>query len=189
MTTSKKNLGSRLRGNDIRALFPVFFLSAAVALAQPQERTLTLDNGESLRFEVLDAAVPDYHSARSVSERLLRHLAAGELEDAALLSTAPRRRYRELADYLLTVGEREFRDVFQRYLAAGAPLVEIAIDRHRLLVWDLAEGGERRMAGQYFVQIDGRFLLDDVPNETRARLRRVLEAYRAGKLRLSARTG
>ena len=79
--------------------------------------------------------------------------------------------------------------MFERYLAAGAPLVEVALDRHRLLIWDLAEGGEQRMAGQYFVLIDGRFLLDDVPNETRQRLRQVLEAYRSGRLRPSGRTG
>ena len=154
-------------------------LACGAALAQPQERSLALENGETLRFQVLDATVPDDHSARRVSERLLRHLAAGELEEAALLSTAPRRRYAELASYRATVGEREFKEVFERYLAAGAPLMEVAIDEHRLLIWDLAEGAQHRLAGQYFVRIQDRFLLDDVPSATRSRLRKVLEAYRA----------
>jgi hypothetical protein len=158
-------------------------------LAQPQERALTLDDGSTLQFQLLDAATPEAQSARAVSAQLLRHLAAGRIEEAALLSTAPRRRYEELAKYLGTVGDAEFRRVFERYLEAGEPLAEVAIDAHRLLLWDLAEGPERRLAGQYFVRIDGRFLLDDVPTETRRRLRQVLEAYRSGKLRLSARTG
>ena len=58
---------------------------------------------------------------------------------------------------------------------------EIAIDRHRLLVWDLKEGANR-IAGQYFVEIDGRYFVDDVPNDVRTSLRWVLEAYRAGKI-------
>jgi hypothetical protein len=37
------------------------------------------------------------------------------------------------------------------------------------------------LAGQYFVEVEGRYLMDDVPNQTRANLRRVLEAYRAGR--------
>ncbi len=32
------------------------------------------------------------------------------------------------------------------------------------------------------IEIGGRFLLDDVPGAERGRLRRLLEAYRAGKL-------
>lgn len=164
----------------------LLLFACGAALAQPQERSLALENGETLHFQVLDATVPDHYSARLASQRLLRHLAAGELEEAALLSTAPRRRYAELVKYAETVGEREFKDVFGRYLAAGAPLVEVAIDRHRLLIWDLAEGGEQRMVGQYFVRIDDRFLLDDAPSETRRRLRQVLEAYRAGRIRPSS---
>lgn len=137
-----------------------------------------------MRFEIIDATAAESRSARRAAERLLRHLAAGEIEDAALLSTAPRRRYEELARYLVSVGEREFKGVFERYLAAGAPLAEIAIDRHRLLIWDLAENDAQRFAGQYFVEIDGRFLLDDVPNGIRGSLRKILEGYRSGRVEL-----
>lgn len=172
-----------------RALALIVFLACGVALAQPQERALALESGETLRFEILDVRADEGRSARLASERLLRHLANGQIEEAALLSTAPRRRYEELAKYLDLVGEREFKRVFERYLAAGAPLVEVAMDRHRLLIWDLAEGVQARMAAQYFVQIEGRMLLDDVPNETRSRLRQVLEAYRDGRLKPSGRTG
>ena len=170
---------SALRLN--RALV-LLLVGCGAALAQPQERTLELRDGATLRFRVLDPAEPGLPSARSVSERLLQHLAAGQIEEAALLSTAPRRRFEELAKYRLTVGEREFRQVFERYVAAGAPLVEVAAGGHRLLVWDLVEGPEQRLAGQYFVEIEGRFLLDDVPNETRSQLRQLLEAFRAGRV-------
>lgn len=189
MSSSRGSPNSGTRALPLKRALALVLLLASAAWAQPDERELSLESGETIRFQVLDAAIPDHYSARRISERLLRHLAAGELEEAALLSTAPRRRYEELVKYAERVGEREFKAVFERYLAAGAPLLEVAIDRHRLLVWDLAEGGESRMAGQYFVLIEGRFLLDDVPNETRRRLRLVLEAYRSGRLRLSGRTG
>jgi hypothetical protein len=172
------------RGTSALRLSRAFFLSLLVwgaALSQPQEGTLVLENGQSLRYELLDASVPEARSARRASEQLLRHLAAGRIEDAALLSTAPRRRYEELAKYAMAVGEHEFKRVFQQYLAAGAPMAEVAIGRHRLLIWELAEAGHH-LSGQYFVEVDGRFLLDDVPNETRSRLRRILEAYRSGRI-------
>jgi hypothetical protein len=147
------------------------------------ERILEVPAAEPIRFRVLDATVPDSQSARLASERLLRHLADANIEEAALLSTRPKRRYEELAKYLLTVGEGEFKRVFYQYLSSGGPVAEIAIGPHRLLIWELADAGHH-LAAQYFVDIEGRFLLDDAPNETRARLRSVLEAYRAGKLSL-----
>jgi hypothetical protein len=61
-------------------------------------------------------------------------------------------------------------------------VAEAAIDTHRLLVWKLSETA---LAGQYYVQVDGRFLMDDVPSAKRTQLRRVLEAYRSGQLRFS----
>ena len=39
-------------------------------------------------------------------------------------------------------------------------------------------------AGQFFVEVDGAYLIDDVPNEQRTRLRWVLEAYRTGQIPL-----
>jgi len=54
---------------------------------------------------------------------------------------------------------------------------EIAIGNRRLLIWDLAEG-THQLAGQYYVEVDGRFLMDDVPGKERAALTRVLQSYR-----------
>jgi len=39
------------------------------------------------------------------------------------------------------------------------------------------------LAAFFLVEIEDRLLIDDVPNETRANLRRVLQAYRDGKLK------
>ncbi len=50
-----------------------------------------------------------------------------------------------------------------------------AVVRYKLL-WDLGEIGHR-LAGQYYVEVEGKFLMDDVPSEKRTQLRRVLEAY------------
>lgn len=122
-------------------------------------------------------------SARATAMLMLRHLADGNIEEAAALSNAPRRRFEVLRDYRDAVGKEEFKRVFGRYFAAQNRLVaEVAIGRHRLLVWDLGEAGNR-LAGQYYVEVEGRFLLDDVPSPERSELRRVLEGYRLGKIK------
>jgi hypothetical protein len=166
---------------------------AATLHAQTGEsRTLELSGGGSVTY-ILRTHPADAHVARPGSElapktaldaaKLLNlHLSTGDIEEAALLSNAPRRRFEVLRDYRESVGEQEFKRVFAQYFLPQNRLVaEIAIDRHRLLIWDLKEGATR-IAGQYFVEIDGRYLVDDVPNDTRTSLRWVLEAYRAGKL-------
>ncbi|MDA0225875.1 MAG: hypothetical protein O2975_07140, partial [Proteobacteria bacterium] len=61
----------------------------------------------------------------------------------------------------------------------------VAIGTHRLLVWRLESGA--RIVGQYYVEIEGRVLVDDVPSAARLQLRRVLEAWRAGELAQYAR--
>ena len=121
-------------------------------------------------------------SALDAARLLNLYLSLGDIEEAALLSNSPRRRFEVLREYRESVGEEAFKSVFAQYLAAeNRLLAEIAIDKHRLLIWDLQQGA-RRIAGQYFVEIEGRYLIDDVPNDTRTRLRWVLEAYRNGKL-------
>jgi hypothetical protein len=164
-------------------IFLSLFFAAAAALAQAEERVLELAVGETLRYSVLDAPAPSALSARDTAMRLLRHLADGDIEQAALLSNAPRRRYEVLHEYRGSVGEEEFKRLFAQYFLPENRLVaEVALDAHRLLVWDLG-GAEHRLAGQYYVEVEGRFLMDDVPSEKRAQLRRVLEAYRMGKAR------
>lgn len=166
---------------------------AAAIHAQTEEtRTLELDGGGSVTY-VLHAHPADAHLKRPAGElaptsaldaaKLLNlHLSAGDIEEAALLSNAPRRRFEVLREYRDSVGEEEFKRVFAQYLSTQSRLLaEIAIGRHRLLIWDLKQG-VTRIAGQYFVEIDGRYLVDDVPNDERTSLRWVLEAYRAGKL-------
>jgi len=166
-------------------------LSLSTAQAQSEEaRTLELDGGAkvdyTLRLHPAGAHVapgdPTPTSALNTAKLLNQHLAAGDLTEAALLSNAPRRRFEVLRDFRESVGADEFKRVFAQYLSGeNRLLAEIAIDKHRLLVWDLREG-TTRIAGQYFVEVDGRYLIDDVPNDVRTRLRWVLEAYRAGKI-------
>ena len=48
---------------------------------------------------------------------------------------------------------------------------------HRLLVWDLGEAGNQ-LAGQYYVEVDGKFFMDDMPNAERSKLQQVLESFR-----------
>lgn len=177
-------LPERARGSGLA--LPAWSFALLVAgfafLAHGEERTLQLAPGKILHYRTVERGPG---SARATAEKLLRHLAAGEIEDAAQLSNAPQRRFEELAKYRDAVGEDEFKRVFGQYFSPANRLVaEIAIDRHRLLVWNLGEAGDR-LAGQYYVEVGGRFLMDDVPNATREQLRRVLEAYRSGKVRVS----
>jgi hypothetical protein len=147
----------------------------AAATASAEERSIELAGGETLRYRVVrDAA----DSAQPAALQILRHLSAGELEAAAALSNAPERRLEVLRDYRSRVGDDELRRVFQRYFHEGnRVLLEAALGPHRLLVWELGEAAGH-LAGQYFVALDGRFLLDDVPSATRRDLERLLQALR-----------
>ena len=169
-----------------------FFLSAALHAQSEETRTLELEGGGRVTY-TLRTHPADAHAARPAGElaptsaldaaKLLNlHLSAGDIEEAALLSNAPRRRFEVLREYRESVGPEEFKRVFAQYFyPENRLLAEIAIGKHRLLIWDLKEGANR-IAGQYFVEIEGRYLVDDVPNDARTSLRWVLEAYRSGKL-------
>lgn len=156
--------------------------------ARFEERELLLD-GEPLRFlwralavapPAADAQLaPD--SALNTSWLLHRHLAEANIEEAAVLSNAPRRRHAELRRYLNDVGEAAFRKVFGEYFAEGnRPVAEAAIGPYRLIVWYLR--GAERLAGEYYVEVDGRYMIDDGPSQTRNQLRVVLNSLRAGML-------
>ncbi len=119
-------------------------------------------------------------SARETAAWMVERLAAGEIEAVASRSNAPERRREVLEAYRSQVGEEAFRRVYAQY-REGAIVDEYALGAHRLVIWKLPG----HLAGQYFVEVDGRFLLDDVPGETRSRLARLLQDYRA---RASGRT-
>ena len=144
------------------------FLAAAAALAQGNEPA------------AVDPGSPG--SAYGTAKLLLKHLAAGDIEEAARLSNAPRERYEVLRDYRAEIGEEEFKQIFGRYFDPQNRLVaEYALGPRRLLIWDLGEAAHH-LAGQYYVESEkGKFLMDDAPSEERSRLRRVLQDYRRGK--------
>jgi hypothetical protein len=168
------------------------FFAAALHAQTEESRTLELDGGGRVTY-TLRTHPADAHLARTTGElaptsalnaaKLLNlHLSAGDIEEAAMLSNAPRRRFEVLKEYRESVGAEEFKRVFAQYFyPENRLLAEIAIGNHRLLIWNLRDGASR-IAGQYFVEIEGRYLVDDVPNDARTSLRWVLEAYRSGKL-------
>lgn len=176
-------------------------LGACFALHAQTEtaRSLELEGGERIAY-TLRTHPADAHLARTAAvlaptsaldaARLLNlHLSTGDIEEAALLSNSPRRRFEVLQDYRRSVGNDEFKRIFAQYLFPENRLIaEIVIGRHRLLIWELKQVAaastpqQSHLAGQYFVEIEGRYMVDDVPSETRTSLRRVLEAYRAGKI-------
>jgi hypothetical protein len=131
------------------------------------------------------AAQPEYRlitdpaeSALESARQLLRLLSEGNIEAAARLSNAPERRYEVLRDYRDAVGDEELKGVYARYFHPGNRLLaEAAIGKRRLLIWSLGEAYDA-LAGQFFVEVDGRFLLDDVPHPERRKLEQVLSKYR-----------
>lgn len=138
-----------------------------------EDRILQLPNGEELHYRVITDPA---ESARGTAMQLLKHLAAGDIAAAAALSNAPMRRYEVLRDYRNLVGEAEFRRVYAQYQSpANRFFMEAAIGRRHLLVWDLGEAGNH-LAGQYYIEVDSKFLLDDEPNAERAQLARLLQA-------------
>jgi hypothetical protein len=190
MTDRKTNRG---QSPIFAAAFAAALAFSGAAGAQGEEaRTLELEGGGRIAYTVRMHPA-NAHLARPAGElaptsaldaaKLLNlHLSSGDIEEAALLSNAPRRRFEVLRDYRESVGAEEFKRVFAQYFyPENRLLAEIAIGRHRLLVWDLKEGATR-IAGQFFVEVEGRYLVDDVPNDTRTSLRWVLEGYRSGKL-------
>lgn len=166
-------------------------LAAATFAAGAAEEERTLQVGDERIVYLLRSHAPDAHqldpaatlapdSPLNTAKLLNRHLSAGAIEEASLLSNAPRRRFEVLRDYRDAIGEDEFKRVFARYFYPENRLVaEVRIDAHSLLIWRLE--GERHLAGQYYVEVDKRWLMDDVPSEARSRLRRVLESFRAEK--------
>lgn len=143
-------------------LLTSFFLAVSAFGQEPEYRVIT-DPAES---------------ARPVAMQILKHLAAGEIEAAAALSNAPQRRLEVLRSFRNSVGEEEFKRLFGRYFVPENRIVmEAAIGKRRVLIWDLGEAGNQ-LAGQYYVEADGRFVMDDIPNEERAKLQRVLEFQR-----------
>jgi len=170
---------------------PVLLAAATFCAAQPLAEQAVELNGEALRYSIR-AFSPDVHleataaatfSALHTAIALNQFLSAGNIEDAALLSNAPRRRFEVFSDYRRSVGEDGFKRVFAEYSnPENHPVAEIRMGTHSLLVWHLRN--RDYYAGQYFVEIEGKVLMDDVPGETRAKLRRVLEGIRTGSIRL-----
>jgi hypothetical protein len=154
-------------------------LDPAPALAE-EARFLDLGNGRAVRYVVLDET-STLSSARPTAFRILKFLAEGRIEEAARLSNAPQERMKVLSDYAGRVGEDGFKRVYARYFTPGNRVVaEVAIDNHRLLVWSLGEA-EGQVTGQFFVEVAGEFVMDDVPSAARANLGRVLQTYRNPK--------
>jgi len=152
---------------------------------------LQLENGQSLGFRLvshppnahlLDADKPlEPHSALDTAKLVTRYLAEGKLEDASMLSNAPKARYEILRSSFEGWTADDFRNTYARYFDPANRIVgEVAIGEHRLLMWHLKDADH--VAAFYLVEMNGQLLLDDVPNATRANLRRVLEAYRGGKI-------
>lgn len=157
-------------------------MAATLACAAfADERALKLADGAEIRYELIEPG--SAASATATADRLLALLAEGKVDEAAALSNAPQRRAEVLRQYRDAVGEAEFRRVFGLYGKPPNRLVaEVVIGERHLLIWDLVQANHR-LAGQYFVRSGDGFLLDDSLNEERARLQRVLAAYRDGRIK------
>jgi hypothetical protein len=155
-----------------------FWLALLLALAgasYAEERSVRLPNGSMVTYRLVG---PGEQSARPVALQILTHLAAGQIDEASRLSNEPARRTEVLRDYIASVGEVEFRRIYAQYLQPqNRVIAEAAVGPRRLLIWDLETAGHR-LAGQYYIEADGRFLMDDRPGPERLALRQVLAEQR-----------
>ncbi len=120
-------------------------------------------------------------SAKPVAMEILGYLAAGDIERAARLSNAPERRAEVLREFRGRVGEKEFKRLYSEYLAPGNRVIaEFGLGPRRLLVWKLGTASDH-VTGQYYVLIDGRFVMDDERSQERAELARALAKFRSSK--------
>ncbi len=149
----------------------------AAAPAPAAERVLALPGGRELAYTLVETSA-HLPSAVPTATLILEYLANGRIDEAAGLSNAPERRREVLESYRAKVGDEAFRRIYALYLEPrNRVMAEVAIGAHRLLVWSLGDA-EGQVAGQFFVEVGGRFLMDDVPSATRRDLRLVLEHYR-----------
>lgn len=171
-------------------LFLVLF-SAVVAGAE-ETRVLQLEDGGQVRYTLrtypaeahrLDpTAKLEPTDALNTAKLVTQYLAAGRIEEASLLSNAPRARFERLRESLTGWSEADFARAYGRYFAPENRIVgDAAIGKHQLVMWYLKDTDY--LTGYFLVEVDGRFLLDDIPSETRSRLRQVLEAHRSGRAR------
>lgn len=157
----------------MRACVALLLLGIALT-GQGEERTVPMPDGTVRAYRLVQ---PGERSAQPAAAEVLAHLAAGRIDEAAKLSNEPTRRHEVLRDYLARVGEAEFRRVFAQYLERNRLVGEFSIGPRRLLVWEL-EGAGQRLAGQFYIEAEGRFLIDDRPGPERLALQRVLAEQR-----------
>ena len=120
-------------------------------------------------------------SAIPVAMQILTHLAAGEIDEAARMSNAPARRREVLNEFRARVGDQEFKRVYREYLSPkNLVIAEVALGPRRLLVWRLGTAADQ-VVGQYYVLVDGRFVMDDERSSERSELARALARYRSSK--------
>lgn len=189
-----------IRWAQTQAFLGVMLLAWGAQAQTGEVRTLNREDGSSITYTLrtypADAhllrpdAKPVPTSALDSAKLIIMYLSDGDIEQAALLSNAPRRRYEELTTFRKTHGEEQFKRVFAEYFdPKNSVAAEIVVDNRSLLIWKLASASKPgapafHYAGQFFVEVDGAYLIDDVPNEQRTRLRWILEAYRTGKIPL-----
>jgi len=161
-----------------------------VAAYAQEVRTLELDGGKQLSYTLLEhpanAHLLDANaqleptSALNTAKLVVRLLSQGRVEDAALLSNAPKARYARLQESFERWGPEDFERAYARYFAPENRIVgEAAIGPHRLIMWYLKDTDQ--LTGLFLVDIEGRLLIDDVPSAERSSLRRVLEAHRKNR--------
>lgn len=183
----------RVRGARVLA---TAFACLAVAAAHAQtagSQGLKLADGRTVDFTlrtpppgavtIPPAGTLAPKDAFDAARLLISDLARGRIEDAALLSNAPKQRYRLLRDAYSGWNAGDYARAYARYFVAPNRIVaEASIGPHHLVLWKLQDIDY--LAGYFFMDIDGKTYLDDWPGPTRADLEQLLQAYRSGKLKL-----
>jgi hypothetical protein len=172
------------------ALLTWLLLLVATAAGAEEMRVLELEGGGQIRYTFQTHSAEAHRLDPSVELAptdafntailVTRHLAAGRIEEASLLSNAPKARYERLRESLAGWTEADFVRAYGRYFDPGSRILgKATIGKHHLLMWYLKDNDY--LTGYFIVDVEGKFLLDDIPSEARSQLRQVLEAHRAGR--------
>jgi hypothetical protein len=159
----------------------------------PQARSFKLADGDRIDYTLREFPpdapphAPDSKlaptNAYDTARLLISDLALGKIEDAAMLSNAPKQRFKLLHDAYAGWTAEDFARTYRRYfLPQNRIVAEASIGPHHLVLWRLQDIDY--LAGYVFVDIDGRTYLDDWLSPERSQLEQLLWAYRSGKLPL-----
>jgi hypothetical protein len=174
------------------AVIPALVLALAglAAGGGPVTRTWNTDTGE-INYQLTAFEPPlkitrqlqSDNGAVNASLQLYRALGTADISTAAAMSNDRERTYAKYERYVERLGMAEFKKMFLSYFVGGASYThELVIGEHHMLL--VEDPADDTIAAQFYVRVEGKYLIDEKPGPERDQLGRLFMAVREGKLKL-----